>query len=170
MASNRIKTLVCYYSLDGNTRHIAKAIQQKIDTEILELRMKNPIKYKSFLKYFIGGMQVVFRSRPPLLPLGKDLRDYHLIIFGTPVWAGNYVPAFRTLFTSNELKKKKIAFFACCGGKVGRTFDNFKKILKGNEFLGEIEFQEPLKNDPNGAKEKAQRWAQEILGKAKSDS
>ncbi|NLJ49750.1 MAG: flavodoxin family protein [Candidatus Atribacteria bacterium] len=164
-----MKTLVCYYSLDGNTRHIAKAIQQKIDAEGLELRIKSPYKYKGFLKYFIGGMQVIFRSRPPLFPLGKDFRDYQLIIFGTPVWAGNYVPAFRTLFPSIELKKKKIAFFACCGGKVGKTFDNLKKALKGNEFLGEIEFQEPLKNDPNGTKEKAQRWAQEILGKIKNE-
>jgi flavodoxin len=170
MASTKIKTLVCFYSLDGNTRHIAKAIQQKIDADLLELRIKSPYKYKGFLKYFVGGMQVIFRSRPPLLPLGKDLRDYHLIYFGTPVWAGSYAPAFRTLFTTTELKKKKIAFFACCGGKAGKTFDNFKKVLKGNQFLGEIEFQEPLKNDPNGAKEKAQRWAQEILGKAKSDS
>ncbi|HAX98170.1 MAG TPA: flavodoxin [Candidatus Atribacteria bacterium] len=170
MASTRIKTLVCYYTLEGNSRHIAKAIQQKLDADILELRIKSPYKYKGFLKYFIGGMQVILRSRPPLLPLGKDFRDYQLIIFGTPVWAGSYAPAFRTLFSSIELKKKKIAFFACCGGKAGKTFSNFKKVLKGNQFLGEIEFQEPLKNDPNGAKEKAQLWAQEMLGKAKSDS
>ncbi len=167
MATPKLKTLVCFYSLDGNTRHIAKAIQQKIDADLLELRIKNPRKYKGFLKYFIGGMQVLFHSRPPLLPLGKDLRDYQLIYFGTPVWAGNYVPAYRTLFSSCELKKKKIALFACCGGKAGKTFDSFKKALIGNEFLGEIEFQDPLKKDPTETKEKAQRWAQEILGKAK---
>ena len=170
MTSSKMKILVCYYSLDGNTRHIAKVIQQKTDADLLELRLKNPLKMKGFLRYFLGGMQVLFRSRPLLLPLGKNFRDYQLIFFGTPVWAGSYAPAFRTLFQSNEIKKKKIALFACCGGKAAKTFDHFKKALKGNEFLGEIEFKEPLKNDPNGAKEKAQRWAQEILGKVKSDS
>jgi len=68
------------------------------------------------------------------------------------------------------LKKKKIAFFACCGGRSGKTFIQFKKALKGNEFAGEIEFREPLKKDPVESKEKAQKWAQDILNKAKSDS
>jgi flavodoxin len=52
MASTKIKTLVCFYSLDGNTRHIAKAIQQKVDADLLELRIKSPYKYKGF--FYIG--------------------------------------------------------------------------------------------------------------------
>jgi hypothetical protein len=52
MASTKIKTLVCFYSLDGNTRHIAKAIQQKVDADLLELRIKSPYKYKGFFKIF----------------------------------------------------------------------------------------------------------------------
>jgi len=168
MTSVKTKILVCFFSLDGNTRQIAKAIQQKLDADILELKLKNPMNTKGFLKYFMGGMQVLFRSRPPLLPLEKDLRNYQLIFFGTPVWGGNYVPAFRTLLSSIDLKKKRIAFFACCGGQSGKTFINFKKALDGNEFLGEIEFKDPLKQDQAGSREKVKHWAQEVLGKSKS--
>jgi len=168
MTSVKVKTLVVFYSLDGNTRSIAKTIQQKLDADIVELRLKKPINQKSFLKYFLGGMQVVFRSRPQLLPMGKDPRDYQLIFIGTPVWAGNFVPAFSTFFSSVELKKKKIALFCCCAGQNGKTIDRLKKALPGNEFLGEMVFKNPLKNDPEGNKEKAQRWAQDMMGKTKS--
>ena len=168
MTSVKVKTLVVFYSLDGNTRSIAKTIQQKLDADILELRLKKPINPKSFFKYFWGGFQVISRSRPQLLPLDKDPRDYQLIFIGTPVWAGNYVSAFRTFLSSVEIKRKKIALFCCCGGQNGKTIDRLKKALPGNEFLGEMTFINPLKKDSKGSKEKVQLWAQDMMGKTKS--
>lgn len=51
----RMKDLVVYYSLEGNTKQAAEMIAQKLDTDILQIETDNKIP-KSNLKFFIGGM------------------------------------------------------------------------------------------------------------------
>jgi flavodoxin len=159
-----MKILVIYYSLEGDTKMIAEAIAQSVGADILALQPRREVSKGSFGKYFWGGRQVVFKTKPELLTLTKNPQDYDLLFIGTPVWAWNYTPVLRSFFDQVKLNHKKIALFACYGGDLGRTFVNMKRELEGNEIIGEKGFLEPLKHDPEAQKKAAAAWAQDLVG------
>ncbi len=157
-----MKKLVVFYSFEGNTRYIAQSIAKGINADLLELKPRKDVKSKSFMKYLWGGKQVVLGQKPELERLDKDPNEYDFIIFGTPVWAFSYTPAFKTFFSQIKITKKKVALFCCNGGGKGKTFTNMREELKENDILGEIEFIDPIKGDEKKAEEAA-RWAKKIF-------
>lgn len=168
MTDNKSKILVVYYSLEGNTKMIANSIAATADGSILELVPTKNIKPNGFTKFLKGGKQVVTKDIPELMPNAIKPEEFDILFIGTPVWAWTFAPALRAFFTNNSLKGKKIALFSCNGGSNGKTFENMKEKLEGNEFLGEIEFFEPLKNDKEKNIELAEKWTAEMLSKVKA--
>ena len=165
MADNKSKILVVYYSLEGNTRMIANSIAEVSGGSVLELVPRKDINPNGFTKFLKGGKQVFTKDIPELVPNGIKPEEFEILFIGTPVWAWSFAPAIRAFFTNNKLKGKKIALFSCNGGNNGKTFENMKEMLEGNEFLGEIEFLEPLKNDKEKNIGLAEKWAGEMLSK-----
>ncbi|MDP4183284.1 MAG: flavodoxin, partial [Bacillota bacterium] len=139
MVDKSNKKLIIFYSLSGNSRLIAESMANEINADLSEIKTRKSLPKSNFLKIFKGGMQVFFKSKPEIFPLDKDPKNYDLIIIGTPVWAGSFVAPLNTLLSSVEIKNKKIALYCCYGGSKGKTFDNLKNSLAGNEFVGEIE-------------------------------
>ncbi len=150
--------LIIFYSLSGNTKFIAEVIAKAINADILELKTEN------FMKYFWGGKKVMMKEKPKLMPLDKNPVDYDIIFIGTPVWAWDYTPPLHSFFSQVKLNGKKIALFCTNGGQRGKTFENIKKKLKNNEFIGEIDFFEPLlKNNKEECAEKIKQWAIQLV-------
>ncbi len=154
-----MKTLVIYYSLEGDTKLIAEAMAQATGAELLEVKPKVDIESKGFMKYVWGGKQAFMKDKPELLPLEKNPADYDFLIIGTPVWAWTVSPAIRSFLSDNKIAGKKVALFCCCGGQKGKTFNEMKMLLAGNTILGEIELREPLKHNKEADAEKAAQWA-----------
>lgn len=159
------KSLVIYYSLEGNTKLIAKAVADTLHADLLELQLVKSIPNKGFFKFFWGGKQVMMKEHPELQPFSVKPAEYDLIVFGTPVWAGSYNPAFRTFFAQSPLKGKQIALFCCYGGSAGRTFEALKAELPDNTFLGDIGFLNPRKT-PDTSVKTAKDWVSGILEKS----
>jgi flavodoxin len=159
-----MKTLVIFYSLEGNTKYLAHAIAETSGADILELKPKKDlVRIKGVGKYFWGGGQVVMKEKPDLVPFDVDPAHYDLFFIGTPVWAFSYAPPLRTFFSGIKLKNKKIALFCSHGGTMGRTLENMKKRVAGNTIVGTIDFFEPLKNKPEECAQRARQWAGGII-------
>lgn len=153
--------LVIYYSFEGNTRFIAEAVAREIKSDVLELKVKNDIKTKSFLKFLWGGKQVLQKKTPELLPLDKNPEDYEIIFIGTPVWAFTFAPALRTFLKDVKLKDKKIALFCTHEGSAAKTFEDMKKELENNDIISENDFADVLKNPQQNSLD-AKLWAGKI--------
>lgn len=82
----------------------------------MELKPKEKIKTKGFMKYFWGGKQVMVNEKHELLSFDVNFDDYDFLFIGTPVWAGSYAPALNSFFTENKFPGKKMALFCCHGG------------------------------------------------------
>ena len=113
-----MKTLVVYYSLEGNTEYVAEKIKESIGADLLKLVPKKAYHDKGFAKFFWGGKSAVMAEKPELEPYDVNLAEYDRIIFGFPVWASNFTPPIRTFVEDNkdELKGKKFASFVCQSG------------------------------------------------------
>lgn len=158
-----MKSIIVFYSLEGNTKLIAEKMAKTINSEILELKAKNEVKHDGLSKYLWGGKQVLFKEKPELLPVDKNIKEYDLIIFGSPIWAGKYAPVFNTFLSENKITNKKIGLFNCNGGgKSDKYFKEFKNALSGNDFVGEIFFKDPLKDDTENNLIQAEKWILEV--------
>jgi flavodoxin len=140
-----MKNLIIYYSLNGNTDFVAKAIAKITGGDILRLKQQKEFNPRGFTKLLKGGIQILFKTKPLLEEWEIKPSDYELIFVGSPVWAGSYVPALNTFFSYEILQEKKIGLFSTWGGSAGNVFQNMKILLKDNELIEEIGFNEPLK-------------------------
>lgn len=160
-----MKNLVVFYSMQGNTEFVANTIAKETNSDMLKLKPKKELRKFGFLKYFIGGMQSLFKIKPKLVKFDKDPQDYDTLFIGSPVWASTYSSPFNTFFNQVDLKDKKIALFCSCQGDKGKTFKNMKEKLKDNEIVGEMDFFEPLHKDREMNTKKAADWARNIVFK-----
>jgi len=159
-----MKKLIIYYSFEGNTKLIAENIAKTIDADILELKPTKEIKTKNFLKFFWGGKQAMMNKKPDLLPLDKKPEDYDIVFIGTPVWAWGPAPPLKTFFDTQKFSCKKIALFCCHGGGKGKIFLKMKRALgKENDFIGQIDFRDPLKRNTDTNIKKAVEWAESVI-------
>lgn len=79
-----MRTLILYYSYGGNTRKIAKMIQDKIGGDIVEIETVKSYEgsYDSVVNQ--GQREVDSGYMPEIKELDVDLDNYDTIIIGTP--------------------------------------------------------------------------------------
>jgi flavodoxin len=160
----RMKTLIVYYSFEGNCASIAEKIKAALpEADVLRLVPEGEAKKTGLAKYVWGGRQVFFGKKPKLKTLGVDPGAYGMLILGTPVWAWSYSPALAAFLQETKIEGKKIALFCCHGGGPGRTLEKLKKALPGNTFVGEASFRDPLKH-AEGVQEKLDAWLKSFAG------
>ena len=148
-----MKTLIVYYSLEGNTEYAAKKIADTCGFDTLRLVPVKKYPNSGFKKFFWGGKSAVMAETPELEPYTFDAASYDRIIFGFPVWAGNVTPPIRTFVKDNDLKGKRIAAFACQSGSgAEKAFGKLKSCLKTDKLEAELILIDP-KNKPSAEKE-----------------
>ncbi|RQD69640.1 MAG: flavodoxin [Tindallia sp. MSAO_Bac2] len=156
------KILVVYYSLEGNTKMIAKEIAGYLGADEEEIRPLKEIG-TGFSKYFWGSSQVLMKKKPEIHSLQFNPENYDTIIIGTPVWAWTYAPPIATFLSKTNLKGKNVAFFSCHGGQNGKTFQNFKDETSESRIIGEIDFFEPLTKNKEDSLLRVKKWCDELL-------
>lgn len=111
-----MKTIVVYYSLEGNTEYAAKRIADSLGADILRVVPVRAYPKSGFQKFLWGGKSAVMAEKPALEPYDAAMGDYDRVIFGFPVWASNMAPPIRSFILENDLAGKRIAAFACQSG------------------------------------------------------
>lgn len=125
-----MKTIVVYYSLEGNTEYAAQKIAEKLGAELLSIRPKKAFPDKGFRKFFWGGKSAVMAAAPELEPYSFEPSAFDRVIIGFPVWASNVAPPINTFVKENDLSGKRIAFLACQSGSgAEKAFAKLRKNL-----------------------------------------
>lgn len=159
-----METLVICYSLEGSTRRIGEVLAKAAGGELREVKPDREIPRQGFGKYFIGGMQALFKQTPKISPLNIDLAKYDLVLIGTPTWAGHIAPAMRSWLKHADLSGKKVGLYATCQGDVGSAMRDMKALLPGCQVVGECGF--VIKPGQEAAEAaQATEWYQQISGK-----
>lgn len=139
-----MKAIVVCFSLEGNTEYVADKIAGFMKADILRLEPEKDYPKGKVSKYIWGGKSVVFGEKPKLASYHFNAEQYDLIIIGTPVWAGSFVPPIKTFLSENVLSNKKIALYACSsGGDATKCFQNLQQELTNSEIIATLSLKAP---------------------------
>jgi flavodoxin len=158
-----MESIIIFYSLDGNTRKLARKLAESLSADILELRPQKEIDSRTSTKYLFGGRQAIMRTRPPLEPYTFNDARYDLIIIGTPVWALTYAPPLRTFLSSHTFKDKHIGLFCTHEGAPGRTLTQLRALFKENTIVFNKDFNRSKKD----YEQQVDNWIQIIMSDMK---
>lgn len=142
-----MKTIIVYYSLEGNTKFAAQEVAVQLEAETLQIEPMEPYPTGSVGKYLLGGKDVIFGARPQLKPYKFRADDYDAVIIGTPIWASGCTPPIRAFIAENDLKGKKIGLFACSGsGNAEKAFEKMRKEIGVQEGAATMSLRNPGKS------------------------
>ena len=149
-----MKTVVVYYSLQGNVRYVAEKVSKGLDADLIELVPVKAYPDKGMKKFIWGGSAVTFKKKPDLEPYSFNASDYDLIILGTPVWASGFTPPLRTFLEDNDLTGKKIAVIATsAGGNSVKCIEKLKEASGADAFVAQLSLIDPG-SSPSDEKDK----------------
>jgi flavodoxin len=159
-----MKTIVVYFSLEGNSKYVADKISKYTGADVLSLDPLKEYPQGKASKYFWGGKSVMTGEKPKLVSYDFKANEYDVIIIGTPIWAGSFAPPIKTFLSENDLSNKKIAIYAChAGGGADKCFDKLKKELPNSEIIARLS----LTNPGNRQKKENELKIEEFCNKAK---
>ncbi|MCX5751810.1 MAG: hypothetical protein NT099_09150 [Candidatus Saganbacteria bacterium] len=122
-----MKTLVLFYSRNGHTKTAAHSIAKELNADLGEILDKK--NRKGIIGWIFAGRDGMRRNLTDISEPKQNPSDYDLVIIGTPIWAGNLVPAIRAYLTKNKSNIKNVAFFCTMGlPENKRAFEDMEKI------------------------------------------
>ena len=150
-----MKTLIVYYSLEGNTQWAAEKLAERLGADTLRLVPKAAYPDRGFKKFLFGGKSAVMKEAPELESYEVDITQYEQIVLATPVWAGTLTPPLRSFIQREDLSGKRLALVASSmGGSPGKTFEHLKALLGVTGDVPTLSLRDP-KSHPSQANEDA---------------
>lgn len=130
--SDSAKSIVIYFSRSGHTEELAKEISETIDSDILELQVKEP--YPSNYEETVNGATYERDNElyPELSTGIPDLTQYQTVILGHPIWAMTLANPMVTFIQGyeKELEGKIVTSFSTNAGYgSGDTFQRLSELL-----------------------------------------
>ncbi len=127
-SENQSKILIAYYSYTGNTRKVAKVIQEKTGGDLFEIQTVEsyPAEYEKMALQ--AKLELANNINPKLKAKVENIADYDVVFIGSPNWWGNIAPAVSSFMAENDLKNKKVIPFITHGGRGEQnTINGMKK-------------------------------------------
>ncbi len=152
------KILVVYYSRTGNTEKVARSIADALHADIEPIIDK--AQRKGIIGYLRSGYEAGRRRETSIRPLTHALRDYDLVVIGTPVWNANVSSPTRTFIARHRKDFKRVAFFCTCGGRGAKRAFHEMETASGKNPADVLSLREAeLRSDYS---EKIARFVREI--------
>jgi flavodoxin len=108
--------LIVYHSRSGHTRRVARALGERLDADLDEIRIVQPLA--GWPGYLMCAIESMAALTPALQPGHRKPSNYELVLVGTPVWFWNVSSPVRSWLEAHALKQR-VAFFCTMGGSGG---------------------------------------------------
>jgi len=126
-----MKIGLVYYSRTGNTKKIAKILEEKFKEKKAELDLIE-IEHVKKPGFFAAGKASMKQLELPIKNNHFDMGKYEIILLGTPTWAGRPSPFMKVFINKAEnIKGKKVAIFGTGMSPINQR-EQFKEIMKNN--------------------------------------
>ena len=119
--------IVVVFSLTGHTRRVGDEIAQRLGCTIVEITEPRP--RRGSLAYLRSGFEALFGRLPRIKPIDQNLRDFSLLVIGTPVWVGHMSSPVRSFLSTHRGDIADLAAFCTMGGRdPAKTFTDVAAV------------------------------------------
>lgn len=131
------KILVAYFSASGVTKNAAEKLAKAANADLFEIKPVRPytdtdlnwMDKKSRSTIEMNDLS----SRPEIANKCENMGSYDVVFVGFPIWWYVEPRIIDTCLESYDFSGKRVIPFATSGGSgLGKTAENFKKILGAN--------------------------------------
>ena len=148
-----MKTLVAYFSAQGTTAALAKALAEKVGADLFEIKPVTPytaadIRWTNPLARC--NREKIGKKDVPVAGTVADWESYDRVYLGFPIWYYGAPNVVNTFCQGYSWEGKQAVLFATSGGSdIGRTAEKLQpympaaqilkaRVLKGPEGLDEL--------------------------------
>lgn len=118
-------TSIILYSSNNKIKYISEIIQEKLESDIVEIKDLN--KKGGFLGNIRNNFNALRSNETTIDPETVDLKDYDLILIGSPSTFGGISPAISTFIEKNSFKNKDLIIFTTTNTRGGYDILNAMK-------------------------------------------
>ena len=119
--------IVVVFSLTGHTRRVGAEIAQRLGCPMVEITEPRP--RRGALAYLRSGFESLFGRLPLIQPIDQNLRDFSLLVIGTPVWVGHISSPVRSFLSTHRSDITDLAAFCTMGGRdPAKTFTDVAAV------------------------------------------
>jgi len=130
-ADGFMKIGIVYYSRTGNTRQVAKTLEEKLKEKNAEVDLIE-IEHVKRPGFLTAGKTATKQLELPIKNTDFNMGKYDVILAGSPTWNKRPSPFIITFINkAQNMKGKKIAIFGT-GMSPINIRDQFKEIIKNN--------------------------------------
>lgn len=131
------KILVAYFSASGVTKNAAEKLAKAANADLFEIKPVRPYTDADLDWTDKKSRSTVemndLSSRPEIANKCENMGSYDVVFVGFPIWWYVEPRIIDTFLESYDFSGKTVIPFATSGGSgLGKTAENFKKILGAN--------------------------------------
>ena len=134
-----MKTLVAYFSAQGTTAALAKALAEKTGADLFEIKPVTPytaadIRWTNPLARC--NREKIGKKDVPVAGAVADWDSYDLVYLGFPIWYYGAPNVVNTFCKGYNWEGKQAVLFATSGGSdIGRTAEKLQPYMPGAKIL-----------------------------------
>ena len=134
-----MKTLVAYFSAEGTTAALARALAEKIGADLFEIRPVTPytaadIRWTNPLARC--NREKIGKKDVPVAGTVANWADYDRVYLGFPIWYYGAPNVVNTFAKGYDWQGKQVVLFATSGGSdIGRTAEKLQPYMPGAQIL-----------------------------------
>ena len=154
------KILIVYYTLQGNARRVANAIQTQTDGNLFEIELVKPY---SLASSFVKGILHTRKGFGPALKTRvENLHEYDTVFIGSPVWAYTLSSPMVSFLNEHDLSGKTVIPFVTHDGNPGKYFEKFAEKCPNADLSKKMEFVKPKKKTDDELKQEVNGWLSQL--------
>ena len=134
-----MKTLVAYFSAQGTTAALAKALAEKVGADLFEIRPVTPytaadIRWTNPLARC--NREKIGKKDVPVVGTVADWAAYDTVYLGFPIWYYGAPNVVNTFCKGYDWTGKRVVLFATSGGSnIGRTAEKLQPFVKNGQIV-----------------------------------
>lgn len=131
------KILVAFFSASGVTKNAAEKLANAANADLFEIKPVRPYTDADLNWMDKNSRSTVemndLSSRPEIAKKCENMGSYDVVFVGFPIWWYVEPRIIDTFLESYDFSEKTVIPFATSGGSgLGKTAENFKKLLGAN--------------------------------------
>jgi len=140
-----MKSVVIYYTFEGNTRYVAEKIAARMGADILELVIQADTPPRKKRSIFRKRMRRASVDSTKLSSYQFNPAKYNTAILCIPVWSSGITSPIRTFLKENRLQGMKVGCVFCtCGVNLISDFMDIQPMIGISDLSAELTLIDPM--------------------------